>query len=192
MHEVNVVWVGPRPAPMRWIATWGSVSLHGNDVLRSRKWALGPWMRHYAKRGEWNGVADCMRWELLYDHGGFFVDADSEKLRDIPDSLFESGCFSCWENEALRPGLIACGALYAKPKNEQIGRIIGSIMSDTPDDRLAWEAVGPMAITREADYSLMTVYPSHFFIPEHFAGHKYQGGGPVYARQHWASTRKAY
>lgn len=193
MHQVNIIWVGDgSKLPLHWIKTWGDVKLWGNDDLRLRKWALGPWMRHYAKRGEWNGVADCMRWELLWEHGGFFVDADSEKLRELPDDMYESNCFACWENEAVRPGLIACGALYAKPQSEQIGRVIAGIMQDTADDRLAWETVGPMAITKAADYSLLTVHPSHYFIPEHFTGQTYKGNGPVYARQHWGSTRQSY
>ena len=32
---------------------------------------------------------------------------------------------------------------------------------------------------------------SHF-IPEHFGGATYEGRGPVYARQHWGSTRRSY
>jgi hypothetical protein len=38
----------------------------------------------------------------------------------------------------------------------------------------------------------MTVWPSHFFIPEHFSGLRYEGSGHVFARQEWASTRRSY
>jgi hypothetical protein len=36
------------------------------------------------------------------------------------------------------------------------------------------------------------VLPSHYFIPEHFSGQRYEGSGLIFARQEWASTRGSY
>jgi hypothetical protein len=37
-------------------------------------------------------------------------------------------------------------------------------------------------------YIDLTIYPSHYFIPTHLTGLKYQGSGPVFAEQLWATT----
>ena len=34
----------------------------------------------------------------------------------------------------------------------------------------------------------ITIHPSHYFMPEHLSGQKYEGDGPVFARQFWSST----
>jgi len=39
---------------------------------------------------------------------------------------------------------------------------------------------------------LVGVVPSHFFIPRHYSGVEYKGGGPVYATQAWGSTTRSY
>ena len=60
---------------------------------------------------------------------------------------------------------------------------------------MAWKTVGPLRLTNAYHryrYSGLTVLPSHYFIPEHFGGATYEGRGPVYARQHWGSTRRSY
>jgi mannosyltransferase OCH1-like enzyme len=60
---------------------------------------------------------------------------------------------------------------------------------------MAWKTVGPQRLTdayRRYQYSGLTILPSHFFIPEHFSGARYEGSGPVYAQQHWGSTRRSY
>lgn len=62
-------------------------------------------------------------------------------------------------------------------------------------DGMAWQTVGPLCLTRafrDYEYSGLTILPSHFFLPAHFAGRTYSGSGPVYALQEWASTRGTY
>ena len=62
-------------------------------------------MSDMLNRQVWEGVADMMRWEILDQHGGFAVDADSICIRPLEDWLFEPRIFACWENEIARPGL---------------------------------------------------------------------------------------
>jgi hypothetical protein len=38
----------------------------------------------------------------------------------------------------------------------------------------------------------ITVFPAHYFVPEHYRGPKYAGPGPVYARQLWGTTTQGY
>lgn len=200
--QLHVIWVGdPSLRPDNCIDTWRdrnpgwNLRLWGNDELASYGWVNAPHMREMAGR-ELNGVADMMRWEILYNEGGFVVDADSICLRPLDDWLLQAEVFACWENEIARPGLIAAGYVAAAAQNPFIGQIVLDIQAaPTVVDRMAWETVGPLRLTQSHaryGYAGLTVWPSHFFIPEHFSGIRYEGCGPVYAHQEWASTRRSY
>lgn len=38
----------------------------------------------------------------------------------------------------------------------------------------------------------ITVFPSHYFIPQHKKLPRYTGDGPIYADQMWGSTHNTY
>lgn len=200
--DLHIIWIGDQAKrPDNCIRTWvernsgWNVRLWGNDDLASYGWHNAGHMRKMASR-ELNGVADLMRWEILYNEGGFVVDADSTCVRPLDDWLLEHDAFACWESELARPGLIAAGYVACRAGNELIGQIINDIHAESSVTRgMAWETVGPKRLTdahRRHGYTNLTVLPSHYFIPEHFSGVCYSGSGPVYARQHWGSTRRIY
>lgn len=199
---LHVIWVGDQSRrPDNCIQTWvdrnpgWTVRLWDNDDLAEYGWINARHMRDMARR-ELNGVADLMRWEILYHEGGFLVDADSVCVRPLDDWLLEHEAFACWESEIARPGLIAAGYVATVPQNPFFGQIIQDIQAaDTVIDDMAWKTVGPLRLTnahRQHKYTGLSVLPSHYFIPEHFTGLRYEGAGLVYARQYWASTRRSY
>jgi mannosyltransferase OCH1-like enzyme len=201
-RTLHVIWVGDESKrPDNCIATWRqhnpdwTVRVWGNDDLASYGWVNAAHMREMSRR-ELNGVADLMRWEILYNEGGFVVDADSICKRPLEPWLFEGEACACWENELIRPGLIAAGYVASIPENPFFGQIILDLQKEpSVVDRMAWQSVGPLYLTEQVrmqQYAGLTVWPSHFFIPRHFTGHEYTGGGPVFAAQEWGSTLGKY
>lgn len=199
---LHIIWVGDEARrPNRAIQTWKdhhpdwTVRVWGNEDLISTPWINQGHISAMARQ-EWNGVADMMRWEILFRHGGVLVDADSQCIRSLPDWLLECEAFACWENELLRPGLIAAGYFGSIPQTPFLAALIqGILRKPTVTDRNAWESVGPLYLTeswKALSYESLTILPSHFFIPHHFAGMPYAGGGPVYAEQLWGSTLRTY
>jgi len=199
---LHLIWVGDEARrPDACIASWRdqhpgwTVKVWGNAELRGRDWVNAAHMKAMAAR-EWNGVADMMRWEILFEEGGVLVDADSFCVRTLPDWMLECEAFACWENELVRPGLVAAGYFGTVPRNPFVGRLVEGIRAQASvTDRMAWESVGPLFLTdtwRREGYQNLTILPSHFFIPRHFTGHAYSGSGPVFARQEWGSTLKLY
>jgi glycosyltransferase involved in cell wall biosynthesis/mannosyltransferase OCH1-like enzyme len=198
-RTIHIVWIGDEAKrPDNCIETWRqmnpgwSVRVWGNHELQFGTWANLAHMRKMLTR-ELCGVADMMRWEILEKHGGFAVDADSVCIRPLPDWLFEPEVFAAWENEITRPGLIANCFVYSQPGNALIQKVIKDIQ-DLPDvtGKLAWQLTGPQRLTdtvRAMAYSGITVYPSHYFMPEHFTGMKYGGSGPIFAKQLWGTAR---
>ncbi len=199
---LHIIWVGDESKrPDNCIATWcehnpdWEVRVWGNDDLASYGWINAKHMRAMAPR-ELCGVADLMRLEILYNEGGFVVDADSICRRPLEPWLFEGEAMACWENELARPGLIAVGYLASVAENPFFGQMIIDLQNkDTVVDRMAWQSVGPQFLTdsyHKYQYTGLTLWPSHLFIPQHFTGVKHSGGGLVFADQEWASTRRTY
>ncbi|MDQ2780695.1 MAG: mannosyltransferase [Pseudomonadota bacterium] len=199
---IHTIWVGDESRrPDNCIRTWAernpdwTVNVWGNEELAHTDWINTDHMREMSKR-ELNGVADMMRWEILYRHGGFVVDADSICIRPLDDWLLEFEAFACWESELARPGLIAAGYFACAPKNAFVGQIILDIKAEASVvNDMAWKTVGPLRLTdsyRRYNYAGLSILPSHMFIPEHFTGAAYAGSGTVYARQAWGSTKQCY
>jgi len=199
---IHIVWVGDESRrPDNCIQTWRDknpdwqIRIWGNKELRTTDWKNRKHIESMLTK-ELAGVADLMRWEILYAQGGLAVDADSACVRPLEDWLFEPDIFAAWENEWLRPGLVASGYVYARPGNRLMGQIIEDLHNrENMEGGRAWQITGPTRLTdtiKSLKYRSITVYPSHFFMPEHLSGARYTGNGPVFAKQFWGSTRGNY
>lgn len=199
---IHFIWVGDESRrPDNCIDSWRALNpgwdfkVWGNAELNGLDWVNRRHMAAMYDR-ELNGVADMMRWEILHAHGGIVVDADSIALRPLDDHLLDCEAFACWENEILRPGLVAAGYFGCVPGDALVGQIITDIAAEeSVTNDLAWKTVGPQRLTdsyRKYFYSKLRIYPSHYFIPRHFSGMTYEGRDPVYAHQLWGSTENSY
>ena len=199
---LHFIWVGDESKrPDNCIDSWRKLNpnwqflIWGNAELNEIKWHNRAHMTAMYER-ELNGVADMMRWEILHANGGIVVDADSVALRPLDDHLLDCEAFACWENEIARPGLIAAGYFGCAAGNPLVKQIVRDIAAEpSVTHEMAWKTVGPMRLTesyRKYRYSPLRIYPSHYFIPQHFTGLTYEGSDPVYAHQLWGSTRKTY
>lgn len=199
---LHLTWVGDASKrPDNCIQTWidqnpgWTVKIWGNDDLHDFEWVNARHIRQMWNK-ELNGVADLMRWEILYSEGGIVVDADSICVRPLDDWILEAEVIACWENEHTRPRLIGCNMVGSVPENPFIGQIIKDLQAEeSVVNDMAWKTVGPLRLTTayfKYRYTGLTILPSHFFIPDHFSGVHYDGRGIVYAKQEWASTHHAY
>lgn len=200
--KLHFIWVGDETKrPDNCVDTWRSrnpdyeIKIWGNASLVEHAWINAKHMRAMSSR-ELNGVADMMRWEILYNEGGIVVDADSVCLRALDDDLLDCTAFACWESEIARPGLIAAGYFGCGVGNPFVYQIIRDIYNEVSVvNEMAWKTVGPQRLTdsyRRHQYFSLHILPSHYFIPEHFTGLVYDGPGQVYANQMWGSTKRSY
>ncbi|MEM9694310.1 MAG: glycosyltransferase [Myxococcota bacterium] len=199
-RTLHFIWVGDESkCPHHCIQSWReknpgwSFRLWRNEEYRAESWRLKSQMEEMWPT-QLCGVADMMRYEILYRHGGFFIDADSICLRPLDDWLFQHDSFACWENERLRPGLIANGYMFFRHPGDELLRVMIEALETQRGigQKQAWVTCGPNLLTmawKKLPRHPMTVLPSHYFIPEHYEGLRYAGDGPVYAKQLWASTK---
>ena len=147
------------------------------------------------------GKADILRYELLYNFGGFFIDADSECVRPLEDFLCDNIAFAGYEHESEEKymngmGLIANGYLASVPNNQLLNLLIEHISNiDNINIAMPWLVTGPKLLTDFIRKSGLpfTIYPSHYFIPIHYTDiingtSGYIGDGYVFSKQYWGTT----
>ena len=201
---IHQLWIGEKPPPTRMMDTWKNMNPEfeyirwTEELIREKKIKWECKKRLY-EMDEINGQADIMRWEILYRYGGVFIDADSYCIAPIDDMLMNTHAFAGWEQEELRPGLVATGTM-GFPINHPLPRaavdwIIANTVKFEKIKQKAWQTVGPGLLTRlynTKQYTDMTIFPSYYFLPVHCTGKVYKGHGKVYAYQEWGSTKKNY
>lgn len=194
------IWVGNRPCPTKWMDTWKDAhpewayKLYGNSFLRSYDFETRRQINEYMKRGQYAGVSDLMRLEILYAFGGFLPEADSI-CRKNTDALFpEPRAYTVYENELVR-GKLVSPIMACEPRNNFVRALIDELRTVSPSQLdEPWISTGNLFVAKmiERLNPDITIFPSHYFIPIHYTGIIYNGCGEVYAKQMFGTTRNAY
>mgnify|MGYP006921294521 CR=1 FL=1 len=194
------IWIGPKPAPLHWMSTWPRhhptwrYINWSNDTVFRRAWRNQRLVNAYKDQGEWRGVADVIRYEILNEMGGFMPGADSECLRPIDDIVREDGitAYCVAENEQMAPGLIT--PVYGARKNAPfLEAMIQKVSQSSAGE--PWRCTGNLVMQQvyeSREWPDVRLWPSHYFNPVHYSGHTYDGPDHPYAKQHWGSTKGGY
>jgi GT2 family glycosyltransferase len=201
---IHQLWIGKKQAPTKLMDTWKDKNPDftyirwNEEEIKKRKLNLDC-LNKINEIEEINGKADIIRWEILYEYGGVFLDADSICIEPVDDILMSKICFAGWENEEVRPGLIATGTMGFPPKHPLVKNAIEWIkaneVSYAKTGKMAWHNVGPGLLTQMYETKLypgLYIFPSYTFLPYHFTGREYIGHGKIYAYQEWGSTKQSY
>jgi GT2 family glycosyltransferase len=200
---IHQLWIGPKPPPTKMMDTWrdkhpGYEYIRWSEREITERGLPLSCMNRINEMEEINGKADIIRWEILYHYGGIFLDADSICIEPFDDLLLNDvKCFAGWENEQCRAGLAATGTMAFPPKHPLVRECIEWIQQNDVSvqrtGKRAWMSVGPLLLTNILNtkkHTDMTIYPSYYFLPEHFTGLQYNGHGRVFAFQEWGSTKQ--
>ena len=201
---IHQIWIGPKPRPHILMDSWRLKNPDFEYILWNES--------EFEKRGikfecqhridsieEICGKVDIMRLEILYKYGGIYIDADSICIEPFDTYLMAHTAFAGYENETMRPSLVATGTMGFPPEyplcRAAIEWILKNPVSQRETGRRAWMNVGPGLLTLMLSSNLypeFKVLPSHTFLPIHYTGHKYEGHDKVYAYQEWGSTKQNY
>lgn len=223
---IHQLWIGKNPAPTNLMKTWKDK--HEKEGFQYILWNQKEMMKRnfsskFSKKinqmPEFNGKADILRWEILYEYGGVFVDADSFCVEPVTDLLEKYSAFIGYENEEVRGKgwapkevygdtlshshpLIATGTM-GFPKHHELPKMaIDWIKNNNifyipnyKKEKTAWRSVGPGLLTRlywQNKWTDITVLPSYLFLPVHNSGLAYTGHSKIYAHQEWGSSFGSY
>jgi len=197
----HVIWVGERPAPMEWIQTWldknpeWQLMLWDNEKVWGRQWRNQKHIDWFKERGIWAGVADCVRYEILHEYGGFGAGADSICLEPV-DELFTDPAFDAYtsyENEIVTGEMMS--PLLGCTKGNPLADAIITILSLKEQVDIPWQTTGNlfmMHAVKALQYKRLKIWPSHYLLPEHHSGVKYSGTDKIYARHMWGTGKGAW
>jgi mannosyltransferase OCH1-like enzyme/GT2 family glycosyltransferase len=200
---IHQLWIGNKPAPINLMNTWKDKHpdyeyIYWNESEITKRNMIFECQDKINSIEEINGKADIMRWEILYKYGGIFIDADAICLNSISELVTNIECFAAYENEIVRPGLVATGTMGFPPQHplvkECINYILNNEVSTKKTGKRAWITVGPMLLTNVYNTGEfpMKIFPWYYFYPIHHTGLKYNGHNKVYAFQEWGSTFQSY
>jgi mannosyltransferase OCH1-like enzyme len=201
---IHQIWLGDQARrPATWMASWRT---------QHPDWEYRLWTEaelfdlecagQFAALPHFAGKADIARYEILHRYGGIYLDADSECVRPLPEHLRENLGFAAWENEYVRPGLVANGVIGARAGCTLMTTLIVAIKRMNPANLRSlpytevWRTTGPGLFSAgiqgrlgAAPATQYRIYPSAHFYPEHFSGVSYSGAPiEIYAHQFWSST----
>ena len=198
--KLGHIWIGPRSAPEEWLQSWRdhhpewSYTLYDNVFLSSFPFRNRKLIDEYIKRGQFAGAADLMRYEILYKFGGFIPGADTLCIANTDELFSDSKAFTVYENEKVRPGLVS-PILACEPNNNFVGLLIDELSQLSPYELgQPWKTTGNRFVAQMISkyHPDVTIFPSHYFIPEHFTGESYKGNGKIYCHQMFGTTTNAY
>lgn len=92
---IHQVWIGNLKAPEIWMNTWKEKNpswkyiIWDNEKIFSRDWKCKKQIDYYREREIWHGIADIVRYEILFEYGGIMPGADSVCINPI-DELFDN------------------------------------------------------------------------------------------------------
>lgn len=203
-RDIGHIWIGPDDPPSLWMDTWKAAHpgwryrLYDNAYLTGRRFRNQTLIADYARRGRWAGVADLMRYEILFEEGGFLPEADSICLHPVDELFVHRGLFTVYENEGGASGLMS-PFLAATAGHQVLAEVIATLgRLPLTAAHAPWTTTGNGFLRRfflEDRPELkrqVTILPAHTFIPDHHRGASYDGPGKIYARQMWGSTTDGY
>ncbi len=217
--KLHLIWVGDaNKMPTKCISSWQhnhpdwDFKLWTDKELNETSWINEKHLRAFVDIRHWCGVADLMRYEILYREGGVYVDADSFSMRPLDSWLLENEMFACWENTLAvgRARLVSNAFLGSVQGNPFLRYLIETIKERKSLFKRwswgrmrmvkmsAWKSVGPYRLTKciydyeGKGYHNISILPSHMFCPNHYRGQLYTGRGLVYADHAWAGTTRGY
>lgn len=199
---IHQLWIGPHPAPTTFMRTWKDKHpdyeyiLWNEDEMKKRNF-VSSCPASIAVSPEWCGKTDIYRWEILYQYGGIFIDADAICIEPLDEFFMDTDGFASYENEYTRKGLVAVGTMGFQKNHPLCKEAVDWCRANSELIRThrAWQTTGPTMVTRlvnSGKYPNIVLYPSYTFLPHHYTGKKYEGHGKVYAYQEWGSTKQNY
>ncbi|MCX8510086.1 MAG: glycosyltransferase, partial [Rhodobacteraceae bacterium] len=125
-HKIGHIWIGPHTAPTEWMESWRvahpgwTYQLFDNDYLLGRQFRNQRLINEYFRRKKYAGVSDLMRYEILYEQGGFLPEADSICLHPVDTLFTEARAYSVYEFPQGRTGMFS-PFLACEPENPVVG-----------------------------------------------------------------------
>lgn len=171
------------------------------DISKNR------YMHEAYKMKKWGFVPDFARLDIIYEHGGIYLDTDVELIKCL-DSLLENKCFMGFEDEMH----VNLGSGFGAEKHH---KILLEMMNDIYKDRLfikendSYDSTPSPILSTDfllkkglkrnntlQNISNVLICPSDYFCPKNFETFEVQSTSNTYSIHHfdmsWVSEESKY
>ncbi len=192
---VHQIWIGSKPPPLEWMNTVQAFCtthghrymLWGNQEIKQLRLQSYPgilelflYFLQSSEEHKFPAMADILRYVILYEYGGIYIDADTVVLK--PDMFHDflqqnpKGIVLGWEKED--ESLIANSVMLCQQYHFLMKEMIDQLPGFCHENRTkaVWEKTGPGFITEFYHKTgrfyngEITLVPSTYFYPIHWIG----------------------
>lgn len=156
------------------------------------------YVREAYEAGKYAFVSDYVRFEILYEQGGIYLDTDVELVRPLRE-LQQSGCFMACEE----PGIVAPGLIIGAPTGDPLMKEL----LDGYTSKHFLQEDGTTDMTTVVDYATailqkhglqdldevqvrdgVTIYPPRYFCPRSMTTGKVEITKETFSIHHYAAS----
>lgn len=192
IKSIHQIWVGPNPIPARCLEFMQAIRrLHSDFVYRL--WTDNELLpENFANLAFIHATpsfaqkADIMRYEILYRHGGVYLDTDFEVFKPL-EPLLTHDLVVCNEDDHVDK-YMTNAFIYAAPENPNLQHCVEAIKTCRLDGEHVNRDTGPYFFRRCISLENARVLPTHTMYPVHYTqkDHRPTSFSPAtYAMHHW-------
>ena len=188
---IHQIWIGNKnKAPEKHMNTW---KIPGWEYMLWDEEAINEFglknrelYDFYYEKEIYHGASDVVRIEVLNYYGGVYIDADTERLKDITPLLKNYDMFAAGDISVRVPNGVI-GSVPNHPVLENYIKAMGTAEEVEP----AWSTIGGSMFTKMINQygtNKTHIYPTRTFYPNNKRGEPRKGSEKVYAIHYWGST----
>tara|TARA_A100001015_G_scaffold187633_1_gene208986 strand:- start:3480 stop:4124 length:645 start_codon:yes stop_codon:yes gene_type:complete len=180
---IHQIWLGPKTPPKWCMDSWKIDYIKNNPDWKYMLWTENEVIdlnlinrNAYDREPTVRGKSDILRYELLYQYGGIFIDADSLSIdpkKSLNNLIKNISFFAC--REPKNKQFIANGVIYSEKRNNVILEMINILKEKYFDLKKKysnkyqiWQVTNQPMFTEICERNKIHVYPSEYFYPESF------------------------
>lgn len=190
---IHYIWVGESDLPARNAALIAKNAQHcaGYNIRLWRETDLdltAPFVQRAYAAKKWAFVSDYLRFKILAEHGGIYLDTDMELFRPLTPLLSDAS-FAGLNREG---NYVFCGVIGAEPQHRLMQQLVRDYDA-LPPHHYPTSPQMLTAATTAAPGDDFHIHPFHYFYPVDEGG----TGDPAllkeaYATHHWDESWRSY
>lgn len=197
---IHYCWFGGNPIPekdQRCIDSWKKLC----PDYEIKRWdesnydiTKNAYMKEAYDEKKWGFVPDYARLEIIFEHGGIYLDTDVELIKNLDDLLTNKAFMGFEDGKHVSPGLI----IAAEPQHPTIGLLMNiyaerHFLKDdgsydmTPSPIMNTEFLterGMIPNNKKQEVAEITIYPTDYFCPKDYLSGKLRKTQNTYSI-HW-------
>jgi mannosyltransferase OCH1-like enzyme len=188
---IHQIWIGPKSPPAYmdgWKIAGFDYVLWDEKAIDKLKLINQKHYDYFLKKRIYYGAADIARVEILHQYGGLYVDADTIRLRDLPDEWFDASFFAVETNRAEGKKYRVANGVMASEKGGKVMAEYIKRIKKAKKIEPCWSTIGGTMLTSIIkEYQDVLILEPYTFYPVNSKGLVHPRADEAYARHEWGS-----